>query len=86
MLTESLFHGFMPKVSPRFVAFETKIPTYEAWHKAHMESFRIVAIAEENILGWAALSPVSGRCVYSGVTEIIVYVGNNGQGKGVGQF
>jgi len=38
----------------------------------------------EQILGWAALSPVSGRCVYGGVAEVSVYIGESGRGKGVG--
>ncbi|NIM12934.1 MAG: GNAT family N-acetyltransferase, partial [Candidatus Aminicenantes bacterium] len=36
------------------------------------------------ILGWVALSPVSGRCVYGGVAEVSVYVGQKARGKGVG--
>ena len=37
-----------------------------------------------SIMGWAALSPVSSRCVYGGVAEVSVYVGQNHRGKGVG--
>lgn len=39
---------------------------------------------EEVVMGWAALSPVSSRCVYGGVAEVSVYVGQNHRGKGVG--
>ena len=35
-------------------------------------------------MGWAALSPVSSRCVYGGVAEVSVYIGENARGKGVG--
>lgn len=35
-------------------------------------------------MGWAALSPVSTRAVYTGVAEVSVYVTNNLRGKGVG--
>ncbi|MEO5995401.1 MAG: N-acetyltransferase family protein [Chitinophagaceae bacterium] len=37
------------------------------------------------VLGWAALTPVSGRCVYAGVAEISVYVLPLVQGKGFGK-
>ena len=37
------------------------------------------------ILGWAALSPVSGRCVYAGVAEVSVYVSETSRGKGGGR-
>ncbi|MFK7812687.1 MAG: N-acetyltransferase family protein [Maribacter sp.] len=69
-----------------FATFETNTPSYEAWNAAHMTACRIVAIENEKILGWAALSPVSSRCVYGGIGEVSVYVGNDSRGKGVGKL
>jgi len=43
-----------------------------------------VARASGDVLGWAALSPVSGRCVYSGVAEVSVYVAERARGRGLG--
>ena len=37
------------------------------------------------VLGWVAVSPVSGRCVYAGVVENSVYVGADARGRGVGR-
>lgn len=37
------------------------------------------------MLGWAALTPVSGRCVYAGVGEVSVYVSGAVRGKGIGK-
>jgi phosphinothricin acetyltransferase len=34
--------------------------------------------------GWAALTQVSGRCVYAGVAEVSVYIAQAGRGKGIG--
>jgi len=34
--------------------------------------------------GWAALTPVSSRCVYAGVAEVSVYVDPQFSGKGIG--
>jgi phosphinothricin acetyltransferase len=39
----------------------------------------------ERVLGWAALSPVSKRRVYSGVAEVSVYVTESARGKGIGR-
>jgi phosphinothricin acetyltransferase len=39
---------------------------------------------EGTVVGWAALSPVSNRCVYSGVAEVSVYVALEVGGKGIG--
>jgi len=37
------------------------------------------------VLGWAALSPLSSRAVYSGVAEVSVYVAAGARGSGVGK-
>lgn len=68
-----------------FATFEQQVPTYESWDKAHIESCRLVAEEGGKILGWAALSPVSSRCVYGGVGEVSVYIGEKSRGKGVGK-
>ena len=36
------------------------------------------------VLGWATLASVSDRCVYAGVAEVSVYVGDAARGRGVG--
>ncbi len=64
--------------------FETSVPTWERWDEAHVDSCRIVAELDDRLVGWAALSVVSDRCVYGGVGEVSVYVGSIGRGKGVG--
>jgi phosphinothricin acetyltransferase len=65
--------------------FETEAPTWERWSAAHHTQARLVARAGDEILGWAALSPVSARAVYSGVAEVSVYVGALRRGAGVGR-
>ena len=69
--------------------FETAAPDWEAWDKGHLAAGRLVALEAgadpERVLGWAALSPVSGRCVYAGVAEVSVYVAAAARGRGVGK-
>ena len=65
--------------------FQTSAPTWEEWDNAHAEKPRLVAVENDEVLGWAAITPVSGRCVYAGVGEVSVYVGANARGKGVGK-
>ena len=65
--------------------FETRVPEYDAWDRAHLRPCRWVAEAGGRLLGWAALSPVSGRCVYGGVAEVSIYVGADSRGRGVGR-
>jgi L-amino acid N-acyltransferase YncA len=55
--------------------FETTAGTWEMWDNGHLPEPRLVAVSDVGNLGWAALSPVSGRCVYGGVAEVSVYIG-----------
>jgi phosphinothricin acetyltransferase len=66
--------------------FETTIPSWEKWNDGHLPFGRIIAVEDNNYLGWAALSPVSSRCVYGGVAEVSVYVAETARGKGAGAF
>ncbi|MBD2717313.1 N-acetyltransferase [Microvirga sp. STR05] len=66
--------------------FETQAPEWEAWDLAHLAHSRLVAVDEAGtVLGWAALSPVSGRCVYGGVAELSIYIAAAVRGQGVGR-
>jgi len=70
-------------IATGMATFEKEVPPYASWDAAHLPACRLVATGRGNILGWAALSPVSGRCVYQGVAELSVYVGAAARGKGV---
>jgi phosphinothricin acetyltransferase len=65
--------------------FETDAPTWAAWDASHRCDCRLVARVGGRVVGWAALSPVSGRCVYAGVAEVSVYVALAARGQGVGK-
>jgi L-amino acid N-acyltransferase YncA len=65
--------------------FETEAPAREAWDRGHLRAGRLVARLDGRVVGWAALSPVSGRCVYAGVAEASVYVAAAARGRGVGK-
>ena len=70
-------------IATGFATFETDVPDFETWDSAHLKTCRIVAIQGDEIVGWAALSPVSGRCVYGGVGEVSVYIAAKARGLGV---
>jgi phosphinothricin acetyltransferase len=65
--------------------FEDDAPAWEEWDSAHLRDGRLVAQREGAVVAWAALSPVSGRCVYSGVAEVSVYVSSGARGMGIGK-
>jgi phosphinothricin acetyltransferase len=66
--------------------FQTEAPTWEAWDRSHLPTCRLVARnGSGEVSGWAALSAVSARPVYSGVVEVSVYVASDMRGRGVGR-
>jgi L-amino acid N-acyltransferase YncA len=64
--------------------FETELPDWEQWDRAHRSDCRLIARTQDRVGGWAALSPVSARRVYAGVAEVSVYVAAAARGRGVG--
>jgi phosphinothricin acetyltransferase len=66
--------------------FETRVPVWDDWNRAHRPDCRLVARSNGEVIGWAALTPVSGRCVYAGVAEVSVYVAAAASGQGVGKM
>ena len=64
--------------------FETNAPTWQQWNRTHLDEHRLVAMVDGEVVGWAALSPVSDRCVYGGVAENSIYIHPDNRGHGVG--
>lgn len=64
--------------------FQTEAPGWEQWDEGHLPDMRFVLRLNDRIAGWAALSAVSGRCVYSGVAEVSIYIGEEFRGKKFG--
>ncbi|WP_410673353.1 GNAT family N-acetyltransferase [Amycolatopsis sp. cmx-4-68] len=67
-------------------SFETTAPDWKTWDAARLPEHRLVALdSAGRVIGWAAVSAVSSRCVYAGVVEHSVYVDPQAQVRGVGQ-
>lgn len=64
--------------------FQRECPSWEEWDRTHLAECRWVMEKGNHLMGWAALTPVSGRCVFSGVAEVSVYVSADSRGTGVG--
>jgi phosphinothricin acetyltransferase len=73
-------------IATGLATFESAAPAWDEWDQDHLTTCRLVAEAEgtKDVVGWAALSPVSDRCVYGGVAEVSVYVDETSHAKGVG--
>jgi L-amino acid N-acyltransferase YncA len=68
--------------------FEHEVPAWEQWRAARIEDPCLIARDEASgeVLGWAALSPVSARAVYRGVGEVGVYVDQSHARRGIGSL
>jgi L-amino acid N-acyltransferase YncA len=65
--------------------FEHSVPEWEDWYAARLPAPCLVARdGSDAVVGWAALSPVSGREVYRGVGSVSIYVSPACAGRGVG--
>lgn len=86
--------GYYPQVAAIYLqgietgvaTFQTEGTDWEAWDKSHLPNCRIAAFENNQMAGWAALSPVSSRCVYAGVAEVSIYIAEGFRGKGVGKL
>jgi L-amino acid N-acyltransferase YncA len=71
-------------IATKQATFETAAPSWEEWNAGHLVDLRLVAEEDGEVIGWAALSPVSRRACYAGVAEDSVYVDEKARGRGVG--
>jgi phosphinothricin acetyltransferase len=76
---------YMEGIQSGHATFETEAPAWEGWDSNHLAVCRLVARSGETVTGWAALGPVSSRCVYSGVAEVSVYVAGSFRSRGTGR-
>ena len=82
---ESVKEIYAQGIATGNATFQQEVPGWDEWNKSHLQFGRIVARDETGtITGWAALSPVSSRCVYNGVAEVSIYVAAAHAGKQIG--
>jgi L-amino acid N-acyltransferase YncA len=75
---------YLEGIATKNATFENAAPEWERWDEGHLRVCRLVARAASEIVGWAALSPVSRRPVYAGVADLSIYVSGRARSKGVG--
>jgi len=68
-------------------SFETTPKPQEKWEKDSISGTQMVAVdAQDTVIGWIVLWPVSDRCAYVGVAEVSVYVAPEAKNQGVGKL
>lgn len=71
-------------IATKNATFEKQVPDWSSWNRTHRKDCRLIARIADRIVGWAALSDVSGRYVYSGVAEVSIYIDIEFHGQGIG--
>ena len=74
---------YLDGIRSGLASFEIDAPSWDDWNAAH--TLRVVAEADDEVVGWAAAGPISSRRCYRGVVESSVYVAAHAQGRGVGR-
>ena len=64
--------------------FSTHYPSWEEWDSGHRKECRYVAISNNEVVGFIAISSVSQKPHYSGISEVMVYVDESARHMGVG--
>ena len=54
------------------------------WQAEYGRGCALVAEVDGTVAGWAGVVPTSDRCVYAGIGEVSVYVGDAWRGHGIG--
>ncbi|MDB5017745.1 MAG: ywnH [Mucilaginibacter sp.] len=65
--------------------FSHQVPDWLEWDSTHVKNCRLVAVENNQVIGWAALTAISDRCVFAGVAEVSVYIAEGFRGKGIGK-
>lgn len=72
-------------IDTNLATFQSECPGWDEWNASHLKDCRLVITEDGRILGWAALTAVSGRCVYAGVAEVSIYISQGRRGHGAGR-
>jgi L-amino acid N-acyltransferase YncA len=81
---EAVREIYLQGIATGNATFEKSVPDWKEWDERHLPSCRLVARSGDKIVGWAALSSVSNRCVYGGVAEVSIYIAEEARGHGIG--
>jgi len=69
-------------IDTKLATFQEKSKTWAEWDSSTLPTCRLVAVIGGQVVGWAALSPVSSRQVYAGVAEVSIYISTGHRGRG----
>jgi len=73
-------------IDSKIATFTTTVPDYKTFDLGHIKDARWVAMIDNEVIGWAALSPTSTRHIYRGVAEVSIYIHPSYQHQSIGKI
>ncbi len=84
---EKVISIFQEGINGGNATFDQTAPNWEAWdQKFHKICRWILENENQEVVGWAAIQPISNRDCYKGVAELSIYLSSSIQGKGLGSI
>ncbi|PLR78708.1 GNAT family N-acetyltransferase [Bacillus sp. V3-13] len=86
----SILHIYNQGIEDRVATLEEdqkSLDYMEDWFSQHNERFAVVVAVQNNeVVGWASLNRYSNRCAYNGVTDLSIYIKREYRGRGIGSI
>ena len=82
---ESVRYIYQKGIDLAITTFTATVPEYDVWDKNHLKFCRLVAVIEDRVVGFAALSPISSAPAYGGACEFSVYIDPEYKRQGIGR-
>ena len=76
-----VFEIYKQGISSGKTTFSTNYPSWEEWDAEHNKCCRFVALYNNEIAGFTAVSPVSKKPHYFGVVEVSIFTVNVASGR-----
>jgi phosphinothricin acetyltransferase len=73
-------------IDSKIATFTNTVPDYKTFDLIHIKDARWVAMMDNEVIGWATLSPTSTRHIYRGVAEVSIYIHPDHQSLGIGKL
>lgn len=81
-----IYNEAIRNTSATFDTTEKTVTQQKEWFAKHDDKHPIIVAVEDNeIIGWASMSAWSDRCAYADTAEGSIYVREGRRGKGVGR-
>ena len=82
---EAVLRIYAEGIATGHATFQDHVPSWANWDRGHLARCRLISETNGEISGFAALSAISARPVYAGVTEVSVYVAEAARGHRLGR-